>query len=89
MNEQKKTSRGTLLFSSQTATQCPKCQQVFARCQCTKITLDFKGDGKVRVSLETKGRKGKGVSLIEGLPLRHKDLLKIWVLSYLSCKFRV
>jgi translation initiation factor 1 len=28
-----------------------------------------RGDGTVRVSRETKGRKGKGVSLVSGVPL--------------------
>ena len=28
-----------------------------------------RGDGTVRVSRETKGRKGKGVTLISGIPL--------------------
>jgi translation initiation factor 1 len=31
-------------------------------------------DGIVRISRETKGRKGKGVTLIGGLPLAQKDL---------------
>ncbi len=33
-----------------------------------------KGDGVVRVERSTKGRKGKGVSLIHGLPLEGADL---------------
>jgi translation initiation factor 1 len=32
------------------------------------------GDGVVRVSRETKGRKGKGVTLITGIPLAGSDL---------------
>jgi translation initiation factor 1 len=32
------------------------------------------GNGNVRVSRETKGRKGKGVSVISGLPLPAADL---------------
>ena len=35
------------------------------------------GDGVVRVSRETKGRKGKGVTLITGLPLDLKGLQKL------------
>ena len=33
-----------------------------------------KGDGVIRVERSTRGRKGKGVSLISGLPLEGKDL---------------
>ena len=32
------------------------------------------GDGKVRVSRESKGRKGKGVTLISGLALNETEL---------------
>ena len=34
----------------------------------------MKGDGRVRVHRESKGRKGKGVSIIRGLPLTGPDL---------------
>jgi translation initiation factor 1 len=33
-----------------------------------------RGDGVVRVSRETKGRKGKGVTLVTGVPLGGDDL---------------
>ncbi|WP_026374474.1 stress response translation initiation inhibitor YciH [Aestuariibacter salexigens] len=33
-----------------------------------------KGDGIVRIRRETKGRKGKGMSIIEGLGLDEKEL---------------
>jgi len=32
------------------------------------------GDGKIRVKRETKGRKGAGVSIVEGLTLDEKEL---------------
>ncbi len=35
------------------------------------------GDGIVRIKRETKGRKGKGVSLITGLPLAAPELKKL------------
>ena len=35
------------------------------------------GDGIVRIQRETKGRKGKGVTLITGLPLRGDELKKL------------
>lgn len=34
----------------------------------------IKGDGTIRISRESKGRKGKGVSLITGLPLTETEL---------------
>jgi len=36
-----------------------------------------KGDGKIRVERSTKGRKGKGVSLIRGLPLEGASLKEL------------
>ena len=35
------------------------------------------GDGVVRVGRETKGRKGKGVTVITGLPLAHDELARL------------
>ena len=34
----------------------------------------MRGSGAVRVSRETKGRKGKGVTLVSGLPLAAEEL---------------
>lgn len=43
------------------------------QCSCGKEQRPL-GDGVVRVSRETKGRKGKGVTLISGIPLAEKEL---------------
>ena len=55
---------------------CPKCRKPVAHCVCRKTSTSQQktGDGIVRVSRETKGRKGKGVSLITGVPLSEYDL---------------
>lgn len=37
----------------------------------------LKGDGTVRIHRETKGRKGKGVSLVKGLLLDAAELKKV------------
>ena len=37
-----------------------------------KATPEFTGDGIIRINRETKGRKGKGVTVVKGLnPLTH------------------
>jgi translation initiation factor 1 len=36
-----------------------------------------KGDGIVRIRKETKGRKGKGMSIIDGLEMSEADLKKL------------
>lgn len=58
----------SLVYSTDTGRICPDCRQPQANCQCGKKTAPV-GDGIVRVSRETKGRKGKGVTLVKGLAL--------------------
>jgi translation initiation factor 1 len=71
-------SRSTTVYSTEQGRLCPGCSQPVAKCQCKAAQKQqVKGDGKVRVSRETKGRKGKGVSLISGLPLNEEELKKL------------
>jgi translation initiation factor 1 len=53
---------------------CPDCDRPVADCRCGKKRAAAPGDGVVRVSRETKGRKGKGVTLITGVPLDEVEL---------------
>lgn len=68
MAEQPKNS--TLVYSTETGRICPGCGRPVEGCQCTRgkrpVNRD-RGDGKVRISHLTKGRRGKGVTLITGL----------------------
>jgi len=52
---------------------CPGCGQPVHACVCKQAALPA-SDGVVRVILETKGRKGKGVTVIRGVPLAADDL---------------
>jgi len=56
---------------------CPTCTKPISDCVCSQDPEGPLGDGQVRVSRETKGRKGKGVTLISGLPVDAKDLQKL------------
>src|SRR6516162_6248333 len=63
---------------------CPKCDKPHAQCTCiknsvpsTKSPARRQGDGIVRVGRETKGRRGKGVTTITGLPLDQDALLDL------------
>lgn len=69
----KNKNEGGLVFSTEQGRMCPGCSQPVAECQC-KNTAPATGDGVVRLSRETKGRKGKGVTLITGIPLAEKEL---------------
>ncbi len=53
---------------------CPQCRQPVAQCSCTQAAAP-KTDGIVRVSLDTKGRKGKGVTVVKGVPVDAAALL--------------
>lgn len=56
---------------------CPVCRQPMAQCVCKRQSSAPKGDGQVRVALETKGRKGKGVTVVKGLALDAQALLQL------------
>lgn len=65
---------GGLVFSTEFGKMCPGCGETVARCCCKDDDGPLPGDGIVRVSKETKGRKGKGVTLVTGVPLEAKEL---------------
>ena len=63
-----------LVYSTEQGKMCPKCGQPVAGCRCRRAAQPPAGDGIVRVSRETKGRKGKGVTVITGVPLPTSEL---------------
>ena len=66
------------------AGRCPSCGKRLDRCSCssprtstptsTRAASALPRDGVVRILRESKGRGGKGVSLIAGLPLKASEL---------------
>ena len=65
------------VYSDQFGRLCPACVQPLKSCQCRKPAASNKGDGIVRIQRETKGRKGKGVTLISGLDLETQQLKEL------------
>lgn len=63
-----KSASGGLVYSTESGRMCPQCRQPVTQCQCGKATRPV-GNGVVRVGRETKGRGGKAVTLVRGLPL--------------------
>jgi translation initiation factor 1 len=59
---------GGLVYSTDSGRHCPDCSQPVDACTC-KQTLIPEGDGIARVRRETKGRGGKTVTTISGVPL--------------------
>ena len=75
MSLRKKSANASgLVYSTEHGRTCPKCEKPLAQCVCGQKKTPAKGDGIVRVSRETKGRKGSGVTLITGLPLTEPEL---------------
>ena len=64
------------VYSTDGGRTCPGCLRPQAECVCatTHATLAPSGDGIVRLHRETKGRKGKGVTLVRGLDLPPPEL---------------
>jgi len=72
-----KKSLNNLVYSSETGRICPGCGKPVAACACRKAAPVPAGDGIVRVGRETKGRKGKGVTIITGVPLAGEELKEL------------
>lgn len=58
-----------LVYSSESGRICPECSRPVASCVCRKGTGGAAGDGNVRIRRETKGRGGKTVTVVTGIPL--------------------
>jgi translation initiation factor 1 len=58
---------------------CPGCGRPVTACICREQEARAipEGDGIVRISRQTKGRKGKGVTLIAGVPLDQAGLQRL------------
>ena len=69
-----KNSNSVAVYSTEQGRLCPGCAKPQSACVCAKSGSAGPGDGIVRISRQTKGRKGKGVSCISGLPLGPEKL---------------
>jgi len=74
-----------IVYSTAHGRMCPGCGRPVAECVCREAAAAALGDGIVRVGRETKGRKGKGVTVITGLPLDAKGLRKLAKLLKRKC----
>jgi translation initiation factor 1 len=68
---------GGLVYSTDIGRLCPQCLRAVTACVCKGATKPAHGDGIVRVSRETKGRAGKGVTLVSGVPITSDALDKL------------
>ena len=61
------------VYSTEEGRICPGCDQPIDNCHCSEESIP-EGDGIVRIRRETKGRKGKGVTLIDGILVTPTEL---------------
>lgn len=66
-------SDSRIVFSTDQGRTCPGCGAAVDSCRCEDEAPVASGEPIV-VRRETKGRKGKGVTVITGLPLNRSDL---------------
>jgi translation initiation factor 1 len=62
------------VYSTEHGRLCPDCSKPVADCVCRTQKDSQTGDGVVRIGRQTKGRKGKGVTTISGVPLDSASL---------------
>ncbi len=74
-------SNSRIVHSTGQGRLCPECARPLADCRCRRskpaqpqTQAPGKSDGVVRIGRETKGRKGKGVTVITGVPLAEDAL---------------
>ena len=75
-------SDNRLVYSTETGRICPACGKPVSACSCKKKKRTKKPkpstphpkDGTIRIQREVKGRKGKTVTAIFGLPLENGEL---------------
>jgi translation initiation factor 1 len=68
-------SKQRTIYSTDLGQLCPDCRQPVKSCQCQPLPPD--SDGIVRLQRQTKGRNGKPVTLITGVPLSAPELKKL------------
>ncbi|MDD2336678.1 MAG: translation initiation factor Sui1 [Geobacteraceae bacterium] len=70
----RKSTEASLVYSSEYGRMCPECARPVAECVCRKNRELPAGDGIVRIRRETKGRGGKTVTVVSGVPLDSKGI---------------
>lgn len=59
-----------VVYSSELGRMCPECEKAINSCICKELARNtVQGDGNIRLRKETKGRGGKTVIVLTGVPL--------------------
>jgi len=73
----KKAKSSRIVYSTGRGKMCPTCGHPIGECVCVGSKFSPANDGIVRVEHQTKGRKGKGVTVIRGASLDPLELAKL------------
>ena len=65
-----------VVYSTDQGNLCPGCRHPVKSCVCKDVSRQS-GDGIVRLERQSKGRNGKPVVIIKGLPLADADLKQL------------
>lgn len=76
MRSRRTEREGGLVYSTRHGEMCPACSNPIAQCVCREGKPTPAAGGVVRVQRETKGRKGRGVTVITGIPLGPSELVE-------------
>lgn len=85
--KQRNQAGSALVYSTEAGGRmCPDCGEPVAQCRCKELKARVPAtDGIVRVSHETKGRKGKGVTVVKGVALNAEGLAALGKQLKTSC----
>ncbi len=72
-----RSKKAGLVYSTESGSMCPECRKPKKSCVCKMKQAHIPADGVVRLMRQTKGRKGKGVTLVTGIPGTAPELKKI------------
>jgi translation initiation factor 1 len=71
-------SENPTVYTTESGRFCPKCGKPVTQCSCKKASRPAgSGDGVVRIQRDSKGRKGKTVTLVTGVPLEDPALREL------------
>ena len=65
------------VYTTASGRLCPACGKPASECACSRERPNPQSDGIVRIRREVKGRRGKTVNTITGIPLHGEALLEL------------
>ena len=66
-----------LVYSTTHGRMCPKCGQPEDECKCEKVHGPVQTKDKISIRRETRGRRGKTMTVIAGLPLQNDKMREL------------